>query len=184
MKIIKTIYRLLLIAIVAFSLLGVLVVGVTTHTISKEKISDKRIQEIYKNIVAQTGQIQDALPLQIVNADIINAYTDGNKVVIYRGIINYAQNEDEVALILGHEVAHGMLRHVYYHQFHSSTLEITAAEANADKLGAVYIMKAGFDICKGREFWKRMLKQSGNYQGQDHPNYSYRYDELNIGCTK
>jgi len=184
LKIIKIICKLLTIAIVAFSLLTISVVVVATHTASKEGISDARVQEIYNIIIAQTGQSQDALPLQIVNANIVNAYNDGFKVVIYRGIINYVQNEDELALIIGHEVAHGMLKHVYYPEFSRSADEVAVAEANADKLGAYYIIKGGFDICKAREFWKRMRKDNGNYLGQDHPDYSYRYDELGIGCTK
>lgn len=148
------------------------------------KISDQRIQEIYKKIISETGQIQDQLPLVIVNSPTVNAYNDGKEVVLYRGLINYVQNEDEIAYILGHEVAHGMLRHVYFPEFASSTLEVAESEANADKMGAVYMMKAGYNICVAREVWHRMRTDGGNYQGADHPDYSYRYDELDIGCTK
>ena len=58
----------------------------------------------------------------------------------------------------------------------------TVLEANADKLGAVYMIKAGFDICKGREIFKRWKIEGGNKLNSYHPSYSYRYDELNIGC--
>lgn len=158
-----------------------LIYGENNH--QKVKITNQRVQEIYKKIIAGTGQTQDALPLNIVESPIINAYNDGHQIVIYRGLLNFAQNEDEVAMILGHEVAHGMLRHVYFPEFQLTQLEISEAEANADKLGAVYMMKSGYNICVAREIWHRMLKGGGNYQGADHPDYSYRYDELNIGCT-
>lgn len=151
----------------------------------QENLSDEAIKAkvlaMYNEILAQTGQGQDALPLFIVNEDIDNAYNDGTKVVIYRGLIDHTKSWDEVALVLGHEVAHGMLGHL--HNFPDRDGNQTAVlEGNADKMGAVYIMKAGYDICSGREIFLRWKKQNGNALGQDHPDYSYRYDELNINC--
>jgi predicted Zn-dependent protease len=79
------------------------------------------------------------LVLVIVNNSIINVYNDGTKVVLFKGIIKYARNDDELALIIGHEVAHRMLRHVYYKDFRRSDYEISVAKGNADKLGgAIY----------------------------------------------
>jgi hypothetical protein len=46
----------------------------------------------------------------------------------------------------------------------------------------VYALKAGYDVCMGRKFWKRERIEEGNYQGLNHPDYSYRYDELNFNC--
>jgi predicted Zn-dependent protease len=152
--------------------------------IAHGKISNGRVYEIYRKIIASTGQAQDALPLMIIDLPIVNAYNDGREVVIYRGLLNYIHNEDELAYILGHEVSHSMLRHVYFKDFQRSTLEIAESEANADKMGAFYMMKAGFNICVAREIWMRMKNDGGNYQGADHPDYSYRYDEISIGCSK
>lgn len=148
----------------------------------KEKLPDEDIQKIYAKLLAVTGQSQDDMPLRIVNRNEINAYTDGNEVVLYKGIIRYAKNEDEIAMILGHEIAHKMLRHTHYDEFRHDSLEISVGEANADKLGAVYMIKAGYDICKARQLWKRMQIEHGDYQGYDHPTYGYRYDQLNINC--
>lgn len=148
-----------------------------------QDMQDKRYKEIYNRLIAQTGQTQDRLPFEIVDSSVVNAYTDGKKVVMHRGMLNYLKNEHEIALVLGHEIAHQMLRHVRYKQFRATQTEISVAEANADKLGAVYMMKAGYDVCVGREIWRRMEKQKGNYQGYDHPAYVYRYAELNINCN-
>lgn len=49
-------------------------------------------------------------------------------------------------------------------------------------MGAVYMMKAGYDVCKGRELFKHWLDARGDYLDGDHPNYAYRYNELNINC--
>jgi hypothetical protein len=45
-------------------------------------------------------------------------------------------------------------------------------------------MKAGYDVCKAREIWKRIRLENGNYQGADHPDFNYLYDELNINCGR
>lgn len=170
-------------------LLGTLVGGLLylSITILYEKnfsqgAQDEYIREIYDKIQAQTGQNQNSLPLVIDDALTVNAYNDGSKVVIYRGLINDTRSWDEIALILGHETAHGMLGHLSNWTPNNLNPDSSSVlEANADKMGAFYMMKAGFNICKGREIWKRW-RQKGDALGQDHPDYAYRYAELNINC--
>jgi predicted Zn-dependent protease len=147
-----------------------------------QEAQDRKIKEIYNKLIVNTGQSQDALKLVISEELIDNAYNDGKKIVIYRGLINNAESWDEVALVLGHEIAHGMLGHLSNWPETSTASEISVLEANADKMGAVYMMKAGYDVCKGRNIYKRWKEESGNALGQDHPENSYRYDELNINC--
>ncbi len=146
-----------------------------------QEAHDKFIYDMYQQIVTQTGQMQDVLPFNIVESQEINAYNDGKRIVMFRGLINSAKSWDEIALVLGHEVAHGMLGHLGKLSSQDPH-EITVLEANADKMGAVYMMKAGFNVCVGREIYKRWKTELGNHQNTDHPDYSYRYDELNIRC--
>lgn len=44
---------------------------------------------------------------QVVNA----AMFSGGKMVVYSGIIRFAQSEDELAVVIAHEIAHGIARH-------------------------------------------------------------------------
>jgi Zn-dependent protease with chaperone function len=54
-----------------------------------------------------------AFPLVIDEKDKeINAYTDGNKIVISRKMLNFVHNDNELALVIGHELAHAALNHV------------------------------------------------------------------------
>lgn len=140
-----------------------------------------RIRAIYRQIVVATGQTQEALPLVISDQDIENAYNDGTKIVIYTGLINNTSSWDEVALVLGHEVAHGMLHHLKELNTDDPN-KIAVLEANADKMGAFYMMKAGYNVCKGREIYKHWRQEYGNALSQDHPDFSYRFDELDINC--
>ncbi len=147
------------------------------------KISDAQVFEIYRQIVAASGQTQDALPLRIENNPEVNAYNDGHQVGIYRGLIASAKNKDEIALILGHEVAHGMLQHLGKLNT-PDAYETSVMEGNADKYGAFLAMKAGYDVCVGREVFYRWMCENGNALGLSHPANGYRFLELNVNCGK
>jgi len=162
----------------------ILLVGFTYYSNWSQDAQDAKIQAIYHQIVVSTGQTQEALPLVIDDSLIENAYNDGTKVVIYRGLINHAKTWDEIAMVLGHEVAHGMLWHLKMPLDQLTDDQVSVLEANADKMGAFYMMKAGYNVCEGRQLFKYWKEQNGNALGQNHPDYSYRYDELNVGCSK
>lgn len=144
---------------------------------------ESKTYEIYNALWAQTGQAQDKLPLRIVDKPIINAYNDGNEIVVYTGLLKSTNSWDEIALLLGHEIAHGTLGHLKMLNtpgYINSDLEVAILEGNADKLGSVYMMRAGYDICKGREMFKTWKDNNGDYQGGNHPGYGYRYSELRM----
>ena len=147
-----------------------------------QEAQDEHVKKVFNDLTVQTGQSEDTPKFRIVESDTINAYTNGKDVVIFRGMLNFVKNDDELAMVLSHELAHVMLRHTSFSEFQITSLETSQAEANADKLGAIYMIKSGYDVCKARDLWMRMLKTKGNYQGNDHPTYSYRFDELNINC--
>ncbi len=42
----------------------------------------------------------------------INAYADGKQIVITRGMIRFADNDEQLALVIAHELAHNALTHV------------------------------------------------------------------------
>ncbi len=151
------------------------------------------IRKIYQEIQAVTGQTQDSIPLVISDQNIINAYNDGHYVVIYQGLIDKTETWDEIAMVLGHETAHGMLGHLNRHLIIVEGRDhkgmggndfISMLEANADKMGAFYMMRAGYNACKGREFLKRWQTDLGDAIGENHPDFSYRYHNLNINCGK
>lgn len=44
--------------------------------------------------------------------DELNSHADGKTVVIYNGMMKFLQDDDEVAIIMAHELAHNMMSHV------------------------------------------------------------------------
>ena len=43
--------------------------------------------------------------------DTVNAQTDGTRIEIYRGLMEYLDTEDEVAAVVGHEMGHEIAQH-------------------------------------------------------------------------
>ncbi|MGM0423022.1 MAG: M48 family metalloprotease [Pseudomonadota bacterium] len=51
-------------------------------------------------------------PVLLDNSSAINAYADGQRIVISRGITRFADNDSEIALVVAHELAHNTMEHV------------------------------------------------------------------------
>ncbi len=67
----------------------------------------QRVDEAFK-----TGGIPLRYPVYVQESNEINAYADGTKIVVYTGLLDFADSEGEVAYVLGHELAHNVGGHV------------------------------------------------------------------------
>ena len=84
--------------------------------------------------------------------DVANAYADGARMVVYSGMLTFAAADDDLALIIGHELAHNVLQHPWSRP---------TFEGEADYLGAFFAARAGFDVSGAAAFRRR--------QGIEHP---------------
>ena len=50
-------------------------------------------------------------PVHIGKEDSISAYADGNKIVIEKGMLRFAENDEELGLVIAHELAHNAMGH-------------------------------------------------------------------------
>lgn len=50
--------------------------------------------------------------ITIDNDDAVNAYADGHKIVLQKGMLRFARTDEELALVLAHELAHNAMGHV------------------------------------------------------------------------
>jgi hypothetical protein len=50
--------------------------------------------------------------VELVPVFLANAATDGNKIIVTQGLLDFVANDDELALVLGHEMSHAGLHHV------------------------------------------------------------------------
>ena len=51
-------------------------------------------------------------PVRVENSDAINALTDGENIAVFTGLLNFVRSEEELALVLSHEISHNVLDHI------------------------------------------------------------------------
>ena len=68
------------------------------------------------NTILQSGQVEHAKDFEwsvkLIDADVLNAFAcPGGKMYVYRGLIQYLDNEAELAGVMAHEIGHVSKRH-------------------------------------------------------------------------
>ena len=84
--------------------------------LKKEKLSrDKKKIEMVKRVgqrLAKVANTNYRWEFNVIEKDILNAFClPGGKVFIYEGIFKAAKNEDQLATVMSHEIAHALARH-------------------------------------------------------------------------
>lgn len=132
-------------------------------------------------------------PAVLDQQQILNAFADGERIMITRGMMAFARTDEELALIVGHELAHNTMRHMdakkmnaaggfiadlalavltrgAYRQ--SSMTEAAGRaysqefESEADYVGLYMMAAAGYNIDDAPKFWRRMAAANpGNIKG-------------------
>jgi len=92
-----------------------------------------------------------ASPVLLVRSTDMNAATDGNAVAITTGLYGLLRSDDEVAVIIGHELAHILLGHT-----RARTPADPSRETDADRAGLELAARAGFDIGAAPTLWRRL----------------------------
>lgn len=149
----------------------------TTSRIPGTIFSLEDITEIYAKISINSGHIGSP-PLNVLDSPELNAWTDGSSVVITTSMLSVLHNNDELAMILGHELAHAINQDPTRNDGMVLPQDV---EAHADKLGAFIMMKAGFDVCKGKEVFETFKELYGDTAApESHPSFAYRIDQLTL----
>jgi predicted Zn-dependent protease len=80
--------------------------------ISHDAIQTQRIRRIGQRIAKAANKPEYKWEFNLVENEQINAFClpDG-KVVVYTGILGVAKNDDQLATVMSHEVAHALARH-------------------------------------------------------------------------
>ena len=115
----------------------------------------------------------------------INAYATGKSIIVTAGMMEFARSDDELAMIIGHELAHNELGHI---RKIISNLALSGFatrytrpfESEADYVGLYYAARAGFDIDGVENLWRRLAKRSAVpiVRAKTHPTYPDRFVRL------
>lgn len=82
--------------------------------LSKDKATRAYVNCVASAIVAQLGQPWSAMQwdVEVFDSDEVNAFAmPGGRIGVYTGILKAARNQDELAAVIGHEVAHVTQHH-------------------------------------------------------------------------
>ena len=129
-----------------------------------------------KEIIINMNGVQScSYNVQVLPSGFPNAFADGEKVFITMAAIKLAQTEDELAFLIGHELAHNIL---HYKNFDASEANLHAIdyldkpkirqvksiltwsnenrEIEADIEGMRLAFKAGFSLENVNDYWRRL----------------------------
>jgi len=85
---------------------------VQTSKISTDRVLQERIKRIGKKIAAISGRADFAWEFTVIDDATPNAFClPGGKVFFYTGILKITENDDQIAAVMGHEIAHALARH-------------------------------------------------------------------------
>ena len=77
------------------------------ETISRDRTLNNTVRRVGQRIVPASGLTQYEWEFVVFDSDQQNAWVlPGGKVAFYRGILETMSNDDQVATVMGHEVAH------------------------------------------------------------------------------
>ncbi len=80
--------------------------------LSRDAALNARIRRIGQNIAAVTGEDGYAWEFNVIEENTLNAFClPGGKVFFYTGILKIMDNDDQIAAVMGHEIAHALARH-------------------------------------------------------------------------
>jgi predicted Zn-dependent protease len=164
-------------------------------TLNEDRAMLQRVRTIAGRLEPQTRVFRADAPgwaweVNVVTSDELNAFCmPGGKIMVYSGLIDQLQLSDaEIAIVLGHEIAHALREHVREQLsqamaaraavdlFDLSTSSADAAndvyealvatkfsrtdESEADRIGLELTARAGYDPRAGITLWEKMIDAS------------------------
>ena len=121
----------------------------------------------------------------VVVGDAVNAYADGKTVFATYGAMNLFATDEDLAVVLGHELAHNILGHVRQNASGKPNGSTTPEqEAEADAVGLYFTARAGFNIKDAPNVWRRLAAQDPAHisAGGGHPSTAARF--LNLEAVR
>ena len=102
-----------------------------------------------------------AYPAHLKMSGVINAYANGRSIIVTTAMMEFAKTDEELALIIGHELAHNTMGHVRKAVWNTvisgfATRTTRPFETEADYVGLYYMARAGYDLSGVENLWRRL----------------------------
>lgn len=102
----------------------------------------------------------------------LNAFANDGYVIITTKMLALMRNDDELAIVIGHELAHIVLRHAQrleeqdvpkglLRSVGKNAERVRVTEEEADRLGLRLAWAAGYDVARAADLWRRFYAAQG-----------------------
>ena len=147
MKKILLLLGVLLIGSCTFAEEIVVIRGVNMDNFWKKKGIDEQKVILVGQKIMLDNKIAKRVPIWVDNKKTINAYsrTYDKIVIIHEGMFFYIDNDDELAYVLSHEIAHSVEAYGGMMKYMAVNANSKKYEQKADLNGIDYMVKAGYD---------------------------------------
>lgn len=142
--------------------------------------------------------------VELNDSDALNASADGKRILITKGMMRFTETDNELGLVIAHELAHNANKHInakLQNYILGSIFDIIAAayrvntqgafgkagaqayskefEAEADYVGLYIMSLSGLEIDNAANFWRRMAAEKpsmiNNSYSDTHPSSPERF---------
>lgn len=151
------------------------------------------IEPLQREILLRVRGYRFEWEANVIRDSQVNAFClPAGKMVVFTGLLPVAANDDQLATVLGHEMAHALTHHaserVAREQTSTNILRSLSydrlQESEADHVGLFLMTFAGYDPEQAVAFWSRMHNATGQRGGRppeflsDHPSDERRIRNL------
>jgi len=141
----------------------------------------QRVRTIADRLIAETPAFrEDAIgwtwEVNVLAITQPNAWSMlGGKIIVHAGLLDLGLTDDELAAVLGHEIAHSLREHA------REMLQSSQHEVEADIIGVELAARAGYDPRAAMTFWQKLATPGKARPGgwlSTHPSDEIRFREL------
>ena len=161
----------------------------------------KNLTEINITVIRQTQPITVNVPLTLAcafaidvgNTQNVNAYADGRRILLTRGLLDWLSTDEDVAVIIAREIAHNVLQHAKQLQQmatlsividnlllfkpdqvaanSSNGIKITPEkmDQDADRLALFMLARAGYDLASFTRVMQKLAQIPNASQANTYP---------------
>jgi predicted Zn-dependent protease len=162
------------------------------RSISKRIILAAGIRPLQREINLHLEGYQFEWEANVIADQRINAFClPGGKIAVYTGILPVAQNDDQLATVLAHEIAHALAHHSNervtreesggVHVFLDKAFD-RRQESEADHIGVFLMTFAGYQPEEAVQFWVNMSRANQGAEIpetlSDHPSDARRIQNM------
>jgi metalloendopeptidase OMA1, mitochondrial len=153
------------------------------------------IEPLQREINLRIRGYRFAWEANVIKDNKVNAFClPAGKVFVFTGILPVARNDDQLATVMSHEIAHALAHHaserIAREQREGGGIlsalgnlrHSRAQESEADHIGVFLMTFAGYDPHQAVAFWQRMTRAAGDQHPpeflSDHPSDEHRIEAM------